>query len=185
MDEQQATTAKAVPERLAILGGGVVGVEMAQAWGSLGSRRDPHSPRPAPDPARRAVRERPGARVAARAGRRVRTGRPRRRGSRSGASASSSTTALPSRPTSCSSPSVARRAPRGLASRHSGSRPASRSRSATTCACAGHDWMYAVGDVNGRVQLTHMGKYQGRLAADTILGRKRPAALATAGARRA
>jgi dihydrolipoamide dehydrogenase len=29
-----------------------------------------------------------------------------------------------------------------------------------------------VGDVNGRALLTHMGKYQGRLAADTILGRK-------------
>ncbi len=35
----------------------------------------------------------------------------------------------------------------------------------------GHDWLYAVGDVNGRVQLTHMGKYQGRLVADSILGR--------------
>jgi pyruvate/2-oxoglutarate dehydrogenase complex dihydrolipoamide dehydrogenase (E3) component len=35
----------------------------------------------------------------------------------------------------------------------------------------GHDWLFAVGDVNGRVLLTHMGKYQGRLAADTILGR--------------
>jgi pyruvate/2-oxoglutarate dehydrogenase complex dihydrolipoamide dehydrogenase (E3) component len=35
----------------------------------------------------------------------------------------------------------------------------------------GHDWLYAVGDVNGRVLLTHMGKYQGRLVADTIAGR--------------
>ena len=34
----------------------------------------------------------------------------------------------------------------------------------------GHDWLFAVGDVNGRAQLTHMGKYQGRLAADAILG---------------
>jgi dihydrolipoamide dehydrogenase len=34
----------------------------------------------------------------------------------------------------------------------------------------GHDWLFAVGDVNGRVQLTHMGKYQGRLAADAIMG---------------
>jgi dihydrolipoamide dehydrogenase len=36
----------------------------------------------------------------------------------------------------------------------------------------GHDWLFAVGDVNGRVLLTHMGKYQGRLVADTILGRE-------------
>jgi dihydrolipoamide dehydrogenase len=32
------------------------------------------------------------------------------------------------------------------------------------------DWLYAVGDVNGRVLLTHMGKYQARAAADVILG---------------
>ena len=35
---REATTAKEVPERLAILGGGVVGVEMAQACSSLGSQ---------------------------------------------------------------------------------------------------------------------------------------------------
>ena len=34
-----------------------------------------------------------------------------------------------------------------------------------------HDWLYAIGDANGRALLTHMGKYQGRLAADSILGR--------------
>jgi pyruvate/2-oxoglutarate dehydrogenase complex dihydrolipoamide dehydrogenase (E3) component len=33
------------------------------------------------------------------------------------------------------------------------------------------DWLYAVGDVNGRALLTHMGKYQGRLAGDAIAGR--------------
>jgi dihydrolipoamide dehydrogenase len=33
------------------------------------------------------------------------------------------------------------------------------------------DWLYAVGDVNGRALLTHMGKYQARIAADVILGR--------------
>jgi pyruvate/2-oxoglutarate dehydrogenase complex dihydrolipoamide dehydrogenase (E3) component len=34
----------------------------------------------------------------------------------------------------------------------------------------GTDWLYAIGDVNGRVLLTHMGKYQARLAAEHILG---------------
>jgi pyruvate/2-oxoglutarate dehydrogenase complex dihydrolipoamide dehydrogenase (E3) component len=34
----------------------------------------------------------------------------------------------------------------------------------------GADWLYAIGDVNGRALLTHMGKYQGRIAADVILG---------------
>ncbi|AZG46377.1 dihydrolipoyl dehydrogenase family protein [Gordonia insulae] len=35
----------------------------------------------------------------------------------------------------------------------------------------GHPWLYAVGDVNGRVALTHMGKYQGRVAGDVIAAR--------------
>ncbi|MGH3342351.1 MAG: dihydrolipoyl dehydrogenase family protein [Carbonactinosporaceae bacterium] len=35
----------------------------------------------------------------------------------------------------------------------------------------GGGWLYAVGDCNGRAMLTHMGKYQGRIAADVILGR--------------
>jgi pyruvate/2-oxoglutarate dehydrogenase complex dihydrolipoamide dehydrogenase (E3) component len=33
------------------------------------------------------------------------------------------------------------------------------------------DWLYAVGDCNGRSLLTHMGKYQARIAADVILGK--------------
>jgi dihydrolipoamide dehydrogenase len=35
----------------------------------------------------------------------------------------------------------------------------------------GHEWLYVVGDANGRALLTHMGKYQARLAADHILGK--------------
>jgi pyruvate/2-oxoglutarate dehydrogenase complex dihydrolipoamide dehydrogenase (E3) component len=34
----------------------------------------------------------------------------------------------------------------------------------------GHDWLYAIGDVNGRVLLTHMAKYQARIASEHILG---------------
>jgi dihydrolipoamide dehydrogenase len=36
---------------------------------------------------------------------------------------------------------------------------------------AGHDWLYVVGDANGRELLTHEGKYQARAAADVICGR--------------
>ena len=35
----------------------------------------------------------------------------------------------------------------------------------------GHGWLYVVGDANGRALLTHMGKYQARVAADHVLGR--------------
>jgi pyruvate/2-oxoglutarate dehydrogenase complex dihydrolipoamide dehydrogenase (E3) component len=34
----------------------------------------------------------------------------------------------------------------------------------------GHEWLYAIGDVNGIALFTHMGKYQGRIAADHIAG---------------
>jgi dihydrolipoamide dehydrogenase len=35
-----------------------------------------------------------------------------------------------------------------------------------------HPWLIALGDVNGRALLTHMGKYQARIASDAILGRE-------------
>jgi pyruvate/2-oxoglutarate dehydrogenase complex dihydrolipoamide dehydrogenase (E3) component len=41
-------------------------------------------------------------------------------------------------------------------------------------------WLYAIGDCNGRAPLTHMGKYQARIAADVILG-KEAAAIADHG----
>ena len=50
----------------------------------------------------------------------------------------------------------------------------------------GHDWLYAIGDVNGRILLTHMGKYQARLACEHILGNPSASSTApTAASRRA
>ncbi|MEU6314756.1 NAD(P)/FAD-dependent oxidoreductase [Streptomyces sp. NPDC047014] len=40
-----------------------------------------------------------------------------------------------------------------------------------TCRVPGHDWLYAVGDVNRRALLTHQGKYQARIAGDAIVAR--------------
>ena len=37
----------------------------------------------------------------------------------------------------------------------------------------GHEWLYAIGDINGRALFTHMGKYQARVAADFLLGHDR------------
>ncbi len=42
-----------------------------------------------------------------------------------------------------------------------------------TMLVVGSDSLYAVGDVNGRVLLTHQGKYQARVAADAVLARAR------------
>jgi len=36
----------------------------------------------------------------------------------------------------------------------------------------GREWLYAVGDVNGRALFTHMGKYQAWVAAENLLGRE-------------
>jgi pyruvate/2-oxoglutarate dehydrogenase complex dihydrolipoamide dehydrogenase (E3) component len=33
------------------------------------------------------------------------------------------------------------------------------------------EWLFAIGDANGRAMTTHMGKYQGRVAADNIIAR--------------
>ncbi|PRB06918.1 NAD(P)/FAD-dependent oxidoreductase [Microbacterium sp. MYb64] len=50
--------------------------------------------------------------------------------------------------------------------------PAGRSiRTDDTLRVPGVDWLYAVGDVNGRVLLTHQGKYQARAAGDVIAAR--------------
>ncbi len=49
----------------------------------------------------------------------------------------------------------------------------------------GRDWLYAIGDVNGRALLTHMGKYQARLAADRDPRQGRAPALGRSARRRA
>lgn len=36
----------------------------------------------------------------------------------------------------------------------------------------GREWLYAIGDVNGRALLTHVGKYQAWVAAENLLGRR-------------
>jgi dihydrolipoamide dehydrogenase len=40
-----------------------------------------------------------------------------------------------------------------------------------TVRAAAGDWLYAIGDANGRALLTHMGKYQARIAGDVIAAR--------------
>lgn len=54
-----------------------------------------------------------------------------------------------------------------------------------SCRVEGHDWLYAVGDVNHRALLTHQGKYQARIAGAAIAARAAGAPCSTpaAGAR--
>src|SRR5215218_5566470 len=145
---REATTAQEPPEALVILGGGVVGVELAQAWSSLGSRVTLLEGSP-----RLIVREEPlasaeietallGAGVDVRTGSRA-VAVARDEQAVTGELELESVGLEPGKPVEVGSNL---RSPR-------------------------HDWLYAIGDANGRALLTHMGKYQGRLAADAIRGK--------------
>jgi dihydrolipoamide dehydrogenase len=169
---REATTANAVPPRLVILGGGVVGVEMAQAWGALGSTvtliHRGH---------RLIAREEPFASTQVLESLRslgvdVRLGTSATRVSRAGdfavelddgttVEAEELLVAVGRKPGT-----------EGIGLEALGIEPDGKPLAVgDDLRVPGHDWLYAVGDVNGRALLTHMGKYQGRLAADSIRGR--------------
>ena len=168
----QATTAPAVPARLAILGGGVVGAELATAFSGLGSavtlvHRGPRLlPREEPfagEQVATALREH---------GVDLRLETTVAGVSRNGAVtlslADGSTVEADELLVAIGRvPSTA-----GLGLETAGVETDGRGflRVDESLRVGGRDWLYAVGDVNGRALLTHMGKYQGRLAADAILG---------------
>jgi pyruvate/2-oxoglutarate dehydrogenase complex dihydrolipoamide dehydrogenase (E3) component len=169
---RNATTASAVPSRFVILGGGVVGVEMSQAWGALGSRvtlvhrGDRLIPREEPfasEQVLESLRE---------LGADVRLGVSATRITRDGAFA----IALDDGSSVEADELLVAfgREPRthGIGIEALGFEPGMPLPVADDLRVPGHDWLFAIGDVNGRAQLTHMGKYQGRIAADAILGRK-------------
>ena len=169
---REATTAKTVPVRLVILGGGVVGVEMAQAWSSLGSqvtliemlprllpREEPFASAQVAEALReRGVDVRTGARAAA----------VRREGGEVVVTLEDGEDVrgdeLPV--------AVGRRPLTGdVGLEMVGLEPGRFIEVDDSMRAIGFDWLYAIGDVNGRVLLTHMGKYQARVAAEQILGR--------------
>jgi pyruvate/2-oxoglutarate dehydrogenase complex dihydrolipoamide dehydrogenase (E3) component len=166
---REATTAKRVPERLVILGGGVVGVELAQAYGSFGAqvtlieaadrliaREEPF----ASDHVEQGLRE---------LGVDVQLGVKATAVRASGGEVEVELeTGGPARGAELLV-AVGRRVNTddiGLDS--VGLEPGKPI--AVDDAMRASDWLYAIGDVNGRALLTHMGKYQARVAADTILG---------------
>jgi dihydrolipoamide dehydrogenase len=167
---KDATTASEVPARLAILGGGVVAVEMAQAWGSLGAqvtlihrgtrligREEPF----AGEQVLESLRE---LGVDVRLG--VSASRVARNGSVSLELSDGATVEADELLAAVGRvPGTSRIGLESLGL------PTDRPLAVgDDLRVSGHDWLYAIGDVNGRALLTHMGKYQGRLAADAILG---------------
>ena len=167
---RQITTAREVPDRLLVLGGGVVGVEMAQAWASLGSRvtvveaMERLLPREEPfagHELQAALEQR---------GIDVRTGLRATAVSRAG---DEITVALENGDTVTGD--------RLLVA--IGRKPLTADLGLETVGLSGgyievddqlrvpgRPWLYAVGDVNGRSLLTHSGKYQARIVADHLLG---------------
>ncbi len=168
---REITTTKEVPDRLVIIGGGVVGVEMAQAWSSLGSkvtvieaesqlipREEPFAGAELAD----GLRER---------GVELELGTLATKVSRAeeeltvslgnGGSVNGDRLLV-------AIGRVPLTADIGLET--VGLEPGRYIEVDETLRAGDRDWLYAVGDVNGRSLLTHSGKYQARLAADHILG---------------
>ena len=179
------TTARRRPpsrsrESMIVLGGGPVGSELAQAWSSLGTQVTLVEGDERLLAARGALRRRAGRRGAAR---RLRRRRPHRRGHRcprrvggepAAVSRSSSTTAA--RLEAAELLVAVGRRPRtdGIGLDSVGVEPGKGGFLETDdrLRVGGRDWLYAVGDVNGRALFTHMGKYQAWVAAENVLGRE-------------
>ncbi|MFB6813880.1 dihydrolipoyl dehydrogenase family protein [Streptomyces sp. NPDC056347] len=171
---REATSAKQVPGRLVIVGGGVVGVEMATVWQALGARVTllvrgtgllPRMEPFAGELIAEALTE---------AGAEIRTG----------ASVAAVHRPAPDGPVTVELGDGERieadeilfatgRAPRtdDLGLETVGLEPGSWLTVDDSCRVEGSDWLYAVGDVNHRALLTHQGKYQARVAGAAITAR--------------
>lgn len=179
---REATTASAPPRRLLVLGGGVVGVELAQAWASLGSsvtliERDERilarEEDFASDQVAAALRKR---------GVDVRTGAAAVAVLRDGGEL---TVELESgeRLDADELLVAVGRGPNtfDLGLETVDIEPGKYLEVDDGMKVGSSDWLYAVGDVNGRSLLTHMGKYQAWIAAENILGGDLRAAAAAQG----
>lgn len=168
---REATSAKELPESLAVIGGGVVAVEMATAYAALGSKvtviarsgllggMEPFA----------------GERVAAglkELGADVRTGTGTT-SVRRGADGVTVTLDGGEEITATEVLAATGRSPRSgdIGLDVVGLEPGRWIETDDTLRIPGSDWLYAVGDVNGRVLLTHQGKYQARAAGDAIVAR--------------
>jgi pyruvate/2-oxoglutarate dehydrogenase complex dihydrolipoamide dehydrogenase (E3) component len=176
-DNQTATSAKEVPERLLVLGGGPVGAELAQAFRRLGASviiveaadRLLAGEEPFAGEEVQAAFEAEGISVVT--GTRLTAARRSGRDGRVIAtldngqafSADEILVGIGRRPATSGIGLEAVGLEPGVPVRVDGQLRA-------TGVAGG--WLYAVGDCNGLAPLTHMGKYQARIAADVIAGRQ-------------
>ena len=170
-NNRQGTTAEEVPESLIVIGGGPVGCELAQAWSSLGTKVTLFEPEDrvliheepfAGDLVEQALWDRHGVTMV------TGTGVDSVASSEGGITV----TADGKQYTAARLMVATGRRPRtdriGLESIGiDGGEPLETD---DTYRVKGHDWLFAVGDVNGRSQLTHAGKYQAWIGVRTLLG---------------
>jgi dihydrolipoamide dehydrogenase len=172
-NNRQVTTAERPPESMIVLGGGVVGVEMAQAWSTFGTRvtlvealpsliarEEPFAGEQIADALRdQGVELHLGAKC-------VRAGRDA--GGAAVLGLEDGTTLTGAELLVC----VGRRPHTGDIGLDSVGLPAGQAIEVDDqMRVPGHDWLYAIGDVNGRSLLTHMGKYHAYVVGEVILGR--------------
>ncbi len=171
---REATSSQHVPGRLVVVGGGVVGVEMATAWQALGSQVTllirgggllPKMESFAGELVAGALTE---------AGATIRYGVSVASVERDGGTGPVTVVLDGGERVEADEILFATgRAPRsediGLES--VGLRPGSWLTVDDSCLVEGSDWLYAVGDVNHRALLTHQGKYQARIAGAAIAAR--------------
>ncbi|MFF2924639.1 dihydrolipoyl dehydrogenase family protein [Streptomyces celluloflavus] len=175
---REATSAQAVPGRLVVVGGGVVGVEMATAWRALGAsvtllvRGEGLLPRMEPFAGLLVAESLAEAGVLLRTGTEVREVRREAPGGPVTVILDSGEEIVADEILIATG-----RAPRtdDLGLETIGLEPGSWLDVDDSCrvrSVAG-DWLYGVGDVNHRALLTHQGKYQARIAGAAITARAR------------
>jgi pyruvate/2-oxoglutarate dehydrogenase complex dihydrolipoamide dehydrogenase (E3) component len=175
-DNRDITEAKEIPARLLVLGGGVIGVEMAQAMRRLGSSEVTIVE--ALD--RLVAREEPfvGEELAAALdadGITVAVGARAERVEREGTDGPITLHLDDGRAFTADELLVAvgRHAPTGDLGLDAVGVEAGKGGFITVddhLRVPGHDWLYVIGDANGRALLTHQGKYQARLVGDALAG---------------
>ncbi|HET9185317.1 MAG TPA: NAD(P)/FAD-dependent oxidoreductase [Solirubrobacterales bacterium] len=173
-NNRDATTAQRVPSSLIVLGGGPVGSELAQAWASLGAKialveGEPRLlPREEPfagEEVAGSLRERFG--VDVRTGARVE--RVRAGGAGVVAELEGGGTVEGER-ILVAVGRVPHTAELDLDAAGVTANDKGFLETDARMRVGGRDWLYAVGDVNGRALITHLGKYQAWIAAENLLG---------------
>jgi dihydrolipoamide dehydrogenase len=174
-NNRDATTSKRVPASMVVLGGGPVGTELAQAWSTLGTevtlvgaderllpREEPFAGEQVADSLREAygVDVRTGTKAVRVAS--VEDGVEASFDDGSSVEAAEILVAVGRRPRTGSI---------GLETVGAETDERGFLVADDQLRVGGREWLYAVGDVNGRALLTHMGKYQGWVVAENVHGR--------------